>query len=111
MSGIESVALIGWHPSFYHSVADEYGKCQLLGNLAGNSFSAFSVLPIVICGLALVEFAAQSRERLQVLENSASQPDTACRSQSLGGASSDSESDVGEVPQFTRPIAVCKQLP
>ena len=49
LEGVELMALIGWHPSFWCSLADEaFLSHELLTSLSGNALSAFAAGPMIV---------------------------------------------------------------
>lgn len=47
LSGVEAMALIGWSPEYFASIRDEENSVLL--SLAGNAYSGFAVLPLLVC--------------------------------------------------------------
>ena len=56
LTGYELMSVVGWHKSFYTDLSIEQ-NCTL-SNLAGNAFSAFACMPLMVCAFAVLSKVA-----------------------------------------------------
>jgi hypothetical protein len=64
LTGVEAISMIGWHPTFYRGYVG--ATQETLANLAGNAFSAFAFMPMLmvsVSGLGILKEMAELAKR------------------------------------------------